>query len=120
MTLTATPTELELADLCDKAADIIATNGHHQRYLYDTKQAETGLPLNQCRVDILGALNIVAHDTPRYAGSPLVFAAESLLVQRIDRASLVVWNDEKGRSKDDAITLLKQTATELRTEAATS
>ena len=118
MTLTITPTDLELADLCDKAAAIIAKNGHHRRYLYDTKQADTGLPLNQCRVDILGALNIAAHDTPRYAGSPLVFAAERVLEQRIGRASLVVWNDEKGRSKDDAIALLRQMAADLRAEAA--
>lgn len=118
MTLITTPPDTELADLCDKAADVISTNGHHRRYLYDTKQAQSGLALDQCRVDILGALNIAAHGTPRYAGSPLVFAAETVLSQRIDRASLVVWNDEKGRSEDDAVTLLKQTAAELRAEAA--
>lgn len=118
MSLIATPTDFELADLCDKAAAIIATNGLAKRYLYDTRQAGTGLPLEQCRVDILGALNIAAHGTPRYAGSPLVYAAERALEQRIDRASLVVWNDEKGRGKDDAIVLLKQTAAELRTETA--
>lgn len=118
MTTLAEPTKTELADLCDKAAEIIATNGHHKRYLYDTKQAQSGLPLNQCRVDIIGALNIGAHGTPRYAGSPLVFAAETALARRIDRASVVVWNDEKGHGKDEAIALLKQTAAELRAAAA--
>lgn len=118
MTLIATPTKIELADLCDKAAQIIDTNGHHKRYLYDTKQAANGVPLNECRVDILGALNIAAHDTPRYAGSPLVFAAENALMRHTGRASLVVWNDEKGRGKDEAIALLKQTAEALRAGAA--
>lgn len=117
MTLTATPTALELADLCDKAAEIITTNGHHKRYLYDTRQAQSGLPLDKCRVDILGALNTVAHGTPRYAGSPIVFAAETALTRRIDRVSLVVWNDEQGRGKDEAVDLLTRTAMELRAEA---
>lgn len=118
MTLIATPADLELADLCDKAASIINENGHHKRYLYNTKQAQAGMALAKCRVDILGALNIAAHGTPRYAGSPLVFAAENALARRIDRVSLVVWNDTQGRTKGDAINLLKRTATELRAEAA--
>lgn len=97
-TTTAMPTNVELAELIDEAAAVIARNGLAKRYLYDTKQANTGLPLEQCRVDIIGALNVAAHGTPRYASSPLVFAAE--------------------RDKDDAIVLLKRTAAELRTEAA--
>lgn len=112
------PSDAELADLYDKGAAIIRTNGHHKRYLYDTKQAATGLALAKCPVDIIGALNIAAHGTPRYAGSPLVYAAERELEKRIDRASLAVWNDEKGRKADDAINLLTGTAAELRTEAA--
>ncbi len=118
MTLIATPTALELADLCEKAMRVIAANGHHKRYLYDTKQAQSGMALDKCRVDIIGALNIAAHGTPRYAGSPIVFAAEMALARQIDRESLVVWNDEKGRSKDDAVDLLNQTAAELRAEVA--
>lgn len=118
MTTLAKPTTTELADLCDRAAAVIDTNGHHKRYLYNTKQAQAGIALAKCRVDILGALNIAAHGTPRYAGSPLVFAAETALARRIDRVSLVVWNDTQGRTKGDAINLLKRTATELRAEAA--
>lgn len=114
MTTLTAPTRAELADLCDNAAAIIRSNGHHQRYLYNIKQAQSGLPLDQCSVDILGALNIAAHGTPRYAGSPLVFAAEQVLQQRIDRAALVVWNDEQGRTKNDAINLLTNTANDLR------
>lgn len=118
MTTTTAPTNTELAELLDKAADALAKNGLAKRYLYDTKQAETGLPLKDCRVDVIGALNIAAHGTPRYAGTRLVFAAERALEQRIDRCSLVVWVDEKGRTKDDAIDLLRDTAVDLRKEAA--
>ncbi|MCW7941612.1 hypothetical protein AAW14_06070 [Streptomyces hygroscopicus] len=117
-TATIAPTDAEIADLCDKAAEIIKANGFNKRYLYDTRQAADGRLVQLCRVDIIGALNIAAHGTPRYAGSPLVYAAERALEKRIDRASLVVWNDEKGRDADDAIALFKQTAAELRAEAA--
>ena len=118
MTTTAIPTAVELAELCDKAAAVIARNGLAKRYLYDTRQADTGLPLDQCRVDIIGALNIAAHGSPRYGQSPLVYAAERALEKRIDRASVVVWVDEQGRDRDDAIVLLKTTAAELRTQGA--
>jgi hypothetical protein len=114
VTTATAPTAVKLAELIDKAAAVIARNGLAKRYLYDTKQAGSGLPLDQCRVDIIGALNIAAHGTPRYAGSPLVYSAERAIEQRIDRASLVVWVDEKGRDRDDAIVLLKTTAAELR------
>ena len=120
MTLIDTPPADVLADLCDKAAEIINTNGHHKRYLYNTKQAETGLPLDRCRVDITGALNIAAHGTPRYAGSPLVFAVETVLAKRVGLASIVVWNDQQGRTKGDAVTLLRETAEALRAEVAAS
>lgn len=118
MSTTTAPTAADIAALCDKAAAVIAKNGLNKRYLYDTRQAGTGLPLDQCRVDIIGALNIAAHGTPRYAASRIVYAAERALEQRIDRCSLVVWVDEKGRDKDDAIVLLMATAAHLRTEAA--
>jgi hypothetical protein len=108
------PTTAEIAALCDKAAAVIGKNGLAKRYLYDTRQAAAGLPLDQCRVDIIGALNIAAHGTPRYAASRIVYAAERALQKRIDRASLVVWVDEKGRGKDDAIVLLMETAAHLR------
>jgi hypothetical protein len=117
MTTLTAPTAVEIAEVCDKAAAVIATNGLHQRFLYDTKQADSGLPLDQCRVDIIGALNIAAHGTPRYAQSRTVYAAERALEKHIDRCSLVTWIDEKGRDKDDAIVLLKTVAAQLRTEA---
>lgn len=114
MTTTTAPTDVEIAEVCDEAATVIAANGLAKRYLYDTKQAETGLPLEKCRVDIIGALNIAAHGTPRYAASRIVYAAERVLEKRIDRVSLVVWVDEKGRTADEAITLLRDTAASLR------
>jgi hypothetical protein len=108
----------DIADLCDKAAEIINANGFNKRYLYDTRQAANGTPVEDCRVDIIGALNTAAHGTPCYAGSPAVFAAEQVITARIAAPSVVVWNDTKGHNADGAIALLKRIAAELRTEQA--
>lgn len=103
-----------LADVCDKAAQVIQANGHCKRYLYDTRQAAGGTKLAGCRVDLIGAINIVLYGTPRYTGTGLGAVVEQALLARIDEPSIVVWNDTKGRTKADAITLLRETAAALR------
>ncbi|MCP9997937.1 hypothetical protein LUX34_23795 [Streptomyces werraensis] len=114
--MTATITRTDLIQVLEKAAAIIGRNGLCKRYLYDTKQAATGMPLADCRVDVIGALNTAAHGTPRYGGSPIVAAAEELLGQQVDAASVVAWNDQPGRDKDDAVVLLASVAAQLRAE----
>jgi len=114
--VTTTITRTDLIQVLEKAAAIIGRNGLCKRYLYDTKQAATGMPLADCRVDVIGALNTAAHGTPRYAGSPMVAAAEELLLQHVDAASVVVWNEQPGRDKDDAVVLLASAAAQLRAE----
>ena len=112
-TLTA-PTDAETADLCDKAADVIDTNGHCKRYLYDTKQAAGTKPAN-CRVDIIGALNIAAHGTPVYTGRDLrVWTAEQAILAGIPEAAIVTWNDARGHGKREAVKLLRDIAASLR------
>lgn len=115
MTLTDTPPVTETADLCDKAADVIESNGHCKRDLYDHKQAAGGTKPEDCRVDIIGALNIAAHGKPVYAGRDLrVWTAEQAILARIDEAAIVTWNDTRGRGKREAAKLLRDTATALR------
>lgn len=115
--MTAAITRTDLIEILEKAAAIIGSNGLAKRYLYDTRQADTGTPLPECRVDVIGALNTAAHGTPRYSASPIITAAEELLKQRVDAASVVAWNDQPGRDKDDAVVLLTAAAAELRAEA---
>lgn len=106
--------DADIADLLDKAADIIDTNGHCKRDLYDHKQAAGTKPEN-CRVDIIGALNIAAHGKPVYNGrSLLVWAAENALLTRIPEAAIVTWNDARGHGKREAAKLLRDTAAGLR------
>ncbi len=115
MTTLTEPTAAEVADLCDKAADVIDKNGHCKRDLYDHKQA-AGIKPENCRVDIIGALNIAAHGTPVYNGrSLLVWRAEEAILARISDAAIVTWNDARGHGKREAAKLLRDTAASLRT-----
>lgn len=115
MTITDTPPATETADLCDKAADVIESNGHCKRDLYDHKQAAGGTKPEDCRVDIIGALNIAAHGKPVYAGRDLrVWTAEQAIRAQIKEAAIVTWNDARGRGKREAAKLLRDTATALR------
>lgn len=118
MTTTDTPTRIEVADVCDKAADAIHANGYCRKYLYDTRQADGGTLLEACRVDIIGAINLAVHSTPRHVGgSPLTEAAERAVNDRIDAPSIVAWCDLPGHGGQQAITLLRATAASLRGEA---
>lgn len=118
MTTLTEPTTAEVADLLDKAAAVIDANGHCKRDLYDHKQAAGTKPAN-CRVDIIGALNIAAHGVPVYTGkSLLVWRAEDALLARIPDAAIVTWNDARGHGKREAARLLRDTAADLRKAAA--
>lgn len=109
------PTTAEVADLCDRAADVIEANGHCKRDLYDHKQAAGGTKPEDCRVDLIGALNIAAHGTPVYTGkSLLVWRAEDAVLARIQEAAIVTWNDARGHGKAQAAKLLRDTAAGLR------
>lgn len=119
MSTLAEPTTTEIADLIDKAADVIDVNGHCKRDLYDHKQAAGGTKPENCRVDIIGALNIAAHGTPVYTGkSLLTWRAEDAILARLPVAAIVTWNDARGRGKREAAKLLRDTAAALREEAA--
>jgi hypothetical protein len=118
MTTTDTPTREAVADILDKAADAIHTNGWFKRYLYDTTQHEGGTAIHICRVDILGAINLAIHGTPRYVGgNPLTASAEWAVRERID-VDVDAWCDLKGNGGQQAIALLRETAASLRGEVA--
>lgn len=116
---TTTPTKADIAALCDKAADHIETVGFCKHYLYSVRQAENGLPLDKCEVDVIGAINVAVHGTPRHVGGdPLTWATEKAITARIEAPSVAAWCDYKGNGKAKAIALLRDTATALRKEAA--
>lgn len=115
------PSNADIADVIDKAAEIIDRNGHHQGYLYDEDQADGGLLLKFCRVDAVGAINIAVFDMPRWPAednpsSPLAQAAVLALQETVGKP-VPGWNDEDERTQDDVITFLWETSERLRKEA---
>lgn len=123
MNATATaPSKTAIADILDKAAEVIDRNGHHKGYLYDEEQADSGLLVQCCRVDVVGAINVAVFGVPRWpaddhAGSPLAQAAVLALQETAGRP-VPGWNDEAGRTSDSAITALWDTSERLRKGAA--
>lgn len=120
-TITA-PSKTAVADILDKAADVIDRNGHHQGYLYDEAKADDGLLLQCCPVDAVGAINVAVFGKPRWPtedhdGSPLAQAAALALEETVGKP-VPGWNDETGRTSDDVITNLWETAERLRKETA--
>jgi hypothetical protein len=112
-----TPAATDIAAVLDLAHDHISTVGYCKKYLYNVTQASTGLPLDKCSVDLIGAINVAVHGTPRHVGGdPLTWAAEQALTARIDAPSLVTWCDYPGSGKTTALALLKDTADALRKE----
>lgn len=119
---TEAPSKAALADILDKAADIIDRNGHHKGYLYDETKADGGLLLQCCPVDAVGAINIAVFGKPRWpaenhADSPLAQAA-ALALEETVKQPVPGWNDAAERTQEDVITSLWETAERLRKQAA--
>lgn len=98
----------------EQAADVLDSNGFHRHYLWDTVQAAAGTPMEFCRVDVAGALAVVLHGSPTYAGTPAVRAVEELLVDRIPAPSLAAWYSRPGVNVRRVVALLRDTAVEFR------
>lgn len=115
MTATTTPTRDQVADVLDTARAHIIRYGFCKKYLYDTRQVQAGRRIDQCAVDLVGALNVAVHGTPLALGrDPLVQAAEKALAARITAPSVTAWCDYRGHGKAEAISLLRDTADWLR------
>ncbi|MFD7705590.1 hypothetical protein [Streptomyces sp. NPDC059786] len=107
----------DIAAVLDLAREHIEEVGYCKRYLYSIRQADEGTPLDRCAVDVIGAITVAVHGTPRHGGSdPLTYAAEQALLARIDIASLASWCDLPGNGEAQAILLLRETAAHLRGE----
>lgn len=95
----------------------LEANGFTSRYLWDTAQAKRGTPIEECRVDIAGALAITLHGLPTYAGTPQVRAVEQLVAEQVDAPSLAAWYDRAQPDTTNAVVLLHQTVRALMGES---
>jgi hypothetical protein len=114
--------DLEIADVLDRAAAHIEKVGWLQGDLYDDYTVPRK-QLTECRVCAMGALNVALHGTPIF---PLDLQPHEMtsheiadiVRRRIDDVELADWNDAPQRSQDEVTALLRKTAAELREEAA--
>lgn len=107
-------TDKTAAQILTEAADIIDRNGWIQNRYYDIEQAGDGTPKAECRVCLLGALNIAMHGKPthlRDASRPDFFWVLMRAVEReADAEDAVDWNDTEGRTQDEVTALLRAVA----------
>ncbi|MFE7120839.1 hypothetical protein ACFU99_35965 [Streptomyces sp. NPDC057654] len=119
-TPTPTPaavTPREVAAVLEDAARIIKTNGWYQGQYYDFDQAESGTPIRECRVCLVGAINIAADGDPYpslWDVSDKVVdacaAVRTCLLTDGEPPVLADWNDAPDRTATDVVTLLRDTA----------
>jgi hypothetical protein len=120
-----TTTEPTTAEDTAKAANIVDTNGLNKGFLYDETQAEEGAPRPECRVDIIGAVNVAVCGQPllglgdvkrmdeNIARAQAVYTAVARHLD-IPVATLTDWSDAKGRQKRQVAKALRDTAAGLR------
>ncbi|MGW7087608.1 DUF6197 family protein [Streptomyces sp. NPDC054871] len=126
MISTTTPTKVEIADVLDKAIEVIDRVGWHRGYLYDDAQCEEGTEFGACRVDMLGAINTAISGSPllgvskrrledsiALADATALAVARHLKIPAIPR-QIAWWNDELDRTQDDVVKAFRDTAAELR------
>lgn len=127
MTTAIEPTAAELADVLDKAATVIETNGWHRGYLYDEDRYEEGTALRDCPVCALGAINAAVCGSPLlgitgehdiYSAIALADAAANAVARHLNVAAspreVAWWNDELHRKQDDVVQAFRDTAANLR------
>jgi hypothetical protein len=115
------PKPADIADVIEKAAEIVEKNGLHKGYLYDEAQADEGTKPAECPVDVVGAINIAVFGKPSWPseerpGSRLAQAAVLALGETVGKP-VPGWNDEDERVVDDVVTNLWEAAERLRKEA---
>lgn len=110
-------TGLTPADILSKAADVIAANGWIRSGYFDAEQAATGVPLNKCRVCVMGAIGLVTENHPipiRWSESDPPRIAVMAIRDHVGMAP-DVWNDDTPNlTSADVIDTLRQVAAKLR------
>lgn len=112
-----------LADVLDKAAEIIARNGWMQDDFYDFTQSQVwGKEPKDCRVCAYGAIHIALTGMPQPPeedGPDPDEAAYALLdFIGVEGRDLGSWNDQNGRTAEEVVQAMRGTAAHLRKQVA--
>ena len=108
-----------VADILDAAAAHIERFGWIQDDYY-----ELGRPATKCGVCSMGAINVAMFGHPSPPKDVMAYFATcevgGLVLKRLGvlGIDLAAWNDEAHRTQDDVTTAMRETAAELRQEAA--
>lgn len=116
--MTTFPTPAAQADVLDKAADRLAELGWIQGSMYDSKQHHVEkVPLAECRADIRGSLKAAVLGEPRFGGDVDDLAVVDLALAAVEQRlgwDAVAWNDVEGRTVEQVIAAMRETAASLR------
>lgn len=119
--ITATePTNVQIADVLEKAAAHLERVGLNKGYLYDEDKADEGTPLVDCPVCAWGAIYYAVHGAPRPssigtdADFQLTEAAGLAVITHLHAQTLVNWSDARGRQKRQVTKAFRDTAAGLR------
>lgn len=109
-------TDLTPADVLTRAAEVIERNGWQRGDFYDSKQARDGIPVEKCRVCVLGAISLVTEGAPvpmrHMAG--VEYEAIKALRRRLGMKP-DYWNDHTPNlTSQDVVDTLRQVAAKLR------
>lgn len=107
-------TDKTAAQILAEAADVIERNGWVQGRYYDFKQYDRGTPAADCRVCLLGGINIAMWGNPSYPRADrrpaFYFQMTGELEKTVGSAWVDDWNDAVGRTVEEVIALLRTTA----------
>lgn len=130
MITATTPTATDIADVLDKAVQVIDRVGWHRGYLYDEEQYEEGKALRDCPVCAIGSINTAVCGSPvlvptdehsiysavAFADAAAIAVAHRLGIQPVPR-QVARWNDELQRTESEVRQAFRDTAAELRAGA---
>lgn len=114
--LPRTKIEVDLPKVFARAADVLATNGHHKGDFHDMAQAVRGRRPQECAVCAYGALNIAAGGEPDQINGVSALAAMALadyLAIPATPAAIGAWNDDDDRTPEQVEKAFREIAEEL-------
>lgn len=109
-------TDLTPADVLTRAAEVIERNGWQRGSFYDSEQVRDGIPVENCRVCVLGAISLVTEGVPlpMHHMAGVGYEAIKALRRRLGMKP-DYWNDHTPNlTSQDVVDTLRQVAAKLR------
>lgn len=104
--------EMTVPFVMRRAASVIRIRGWYQGGYYDGDRRAAGTPIDECAVCLLGAVNVAVGNEPNDPVGAFRFSSvlNDALRQSTGLAGASAWNDAEGRTVDEVLALLEETA----------